>query len=283
MPDISEPQNLEFDDPVTELDVRVVAGAVNVVGADAPGARVEIAEIHGPPLTVRKEGGRLVIAYDDLPWKGFLKLLDRNGSQRSAVVTVSVPTGTRLTVGCVSARAVVSGVHGGTTVRGVSGGTTLVGLGGEVRADTVSGAVETQALRGPLRMNSVSGDLTVIDGDGSPVRADTVSGDMILDLAHVVDGTNVALSTVSGEIAVRLPDAADAAVQAATAGGALSSAFGELRVAGQWGARSLSGTLGAGSGRVRVNTVSGSLALLRRPVPEDAVPAGAAHDLRKEF
>jgi hypothetical protein len=283
VPEVSQPQRLEFDDPVAELDVRIVGGAVNVVGTDEPGARVEVTEIQGPPLVVRREGDRLVVAYDDLPWKGFLKLLDRKGWQRSAVVTVSVPASARLTVGVVDATAVVSGVHGGTTVRGVSGGSTLVGLGGAVRADTVSGAVEAQALRGPLRMGSVSGDLTVIDGDGSAVRADTVSGDMILDLEHVADGTNIALSTVSGEIAVRLPDTADAVVQGASAGGALSSAFDGLTVSGQWGAQSLTGTLGTGAGRVRVNTVSGTVALLRRPrQDDDAVGAGAAYDLRKD-
>lgn len=282
MPEVSRPQQLEFDDPVAALDVRIVNGAVNVVGTDAPGARVEIAEIHGPPLEVRREGDRIVVAYDDLPWKGFLKLLDRKGWERSAVVTVSVPAGTRLHLGVVAATAVVSGVHGGTTVRGVSGGCTLVGLGGEVRADTVSGAVEAQALRGPLCLKSVSGHLTVIDGDGSSVRADTVSGDMILDLAHTAGRPDIALATVSGEVAVRLPDTTDAVVQAGTAGGALSSAFDALRVAGHWGAQSLTGTLGTGAGRLRVKTVSGTVALLRRPPQEDAVGAGAAYDLRKD-
>lgn len=278
MPEVSAPQKIDFDHPVDELNVRVVNGTVNVVGTDDPGARVEIAEITGPPLIVRRDGSRIEVAYEDLPWKGFLKWLDRKGRRREAVVTVSVPAGTRLSLGVVGATAVVTGLRGRTAVRGVSGGTTLVGLTGDVRADTVSGDVETQALRGSLRMNSVSGDLTVIDGDGSAVRADTVSGDMILDLEHAADGTNIALSTVSGEIAVRLPDAADAVVQATSAGGTLSSAFDELRVDGTWGARSLGGTLGDGAGRIRVTTVSGTVALLRRPLREAVV----AHDLRKD-
>jgi hypothetical protein len=257
VPEVSAPQKLEFDHPVDALDVRIVGGTVNVVGTDSPGARVEIAEIHGPPLIVRRDGSRIEVVYEDLPWKGFLKLLDGKGWRREAVVTVSVPAETRLSVGVVGAAAVISG---------------------EVRAATVSGSVETQALRGTLRMNSVSGDLTVIDGDGSAVRADTVTGDMILDLEHAADGTDIALSTVSGEIAVRLPDTADAVVQAATAGGALSSAFEELRVNSQWGAQNLGGTLGNGAGRLRVNTVSGTVALLRRP-PKD----GEAYDLGKDL
>jgi hypothetical protein len=281
VPAVSEPQILEFDHPVDELDVRIVGGAVNVVGTDAPGARVEVSEVQGPPLSVRRDGARIEVVYEDLPWKGFLKLLDRKEWRREVHVTVSVPTATRLTVGVVGATAVISGIHGGTAVRGVSGGATLVGLSGDVSAETVSGSVETQALRGGLRMNSVSGDLTVIDGGGTAVRADTVSGDMIIDLDRAATGADVRLDTVAGEIAVRLPDPADVTVEAASTSGAVSSAFEELRAERRWGAKRLSGALGDGSGRLRVTTVSGAVALLRRPVGDDA-PAGACTSLRKE-
>lgn len=281
---VSEPQTLDFDGPgdrVDEVDVRIVNGAVNVVGTEEAGARVEIADVQGPPLTVRRDGGKLVVAYDDLPWKGFLKLIDRRGRQREAVVTVSVPADVRLSVGVVGASAVVSGVHGRTAVRCVAGATTLVSLSGDVRADTVSGGVEAQSLRGPLRMHSVSGDLTVVDGDGSSVRADTVSGDMILDLGAAGHGTDVALTTVSGEVAIRLPEPPDTVVAVGTAGGAVSSAFDELRVQSHWGPQGLAGTLGEGTGRLRVQSVSGSVALLRSPPREDPPRDGLAHDLRK--
>lgn len=281
MPEISEPQKLDFDHPVDALDVLIVNGAVNVVGTEEEGARVEIAEVHGPPLLVRRAGRRIVVAYEDLPWKGFLKLLDATNWKREAVVTVSVPADSRLTVGVVGASAVVSGIRGGTSVRGVSGGTTLVGLSGDVRADTVSGSVETQSLRGALRMNSVAGDLTAIDGGASSVRADTVSGDMILDLGRAAVGAEIVLNTVSGEIAVRLPDPADADVEVGTAGGAVSSAFDELRVDGHWGAKRLTGRLGNGTGRLRATTVSGAVALLRRPMGDDG-PDGPHTSLRKD-
>lgn len=282
MPEISAPQKLEFDHPVDTLDVRIVNGTVNVVGTDDPGARVEVAEIHGPPLSVRRDGSRVEVVYEDLPWKGFLKWLDRKGRHRHAVVTVSVPADARITVGVVGATAVVSGIRGGTAVRGVSGGTTLVGLTGDVRADTVSGNVETQALRGALRMNSVSGDLSVIDGGGTSVRADTVSGAMIIDLDHTARGADVHLNTVSGEIAVRLAEPADATVEASTAGGAVSTAFDELRVDGQWGAKRLTGRLGDGAGRLRATTVSGTVALLRRPSGDDDAADGRTTSLRKD-
>jgi hypothetical protein len=58
-------------------------------------------------------------------------------------------------------------------------------------------------------------------------------------------------------------------VEANTASGTVSSAFEDLRVTGQWGAKRITGRLGAGNGRLKATTVSGSIALLRRPPVED--------------
>lgn len=167
------------------------------------------------------------------------------------------------------AGAVVSGIKGATTVRGVSGDTTLVRISGPVRADTVSGNLEAQSVTGRLRYNSVSGDLTVIDGSGASVRADSVSGDMVIDIDPAGEPTDIRLNTVSGEVAIRLPHPADALVEANTASGAVSTAFDDLRVSGQWGAKQMTGTLGAGTGTLKATTVSGSIALLRRPPAEE--------------
>jgi hypothetical protein len=265
---VGEPRKLTFETPVRELHVRIVNGTVNVVGTDEGSARLEVSEIEGPPLVVTQQGGTLTVAYDDLPWKGFLKWLDRKGWRRSAVVSLAVPADTRVEVGVVGAAAVVSGIEGRTEVKGVTGDTTLVRLTGPVRADTVSGNVEAQALRGDLRFNSVSGDLTVVEA-GSSVKADSVSGSMIVDLDPTSRPTDITLANVSGEIAIRLPHPADAEVEANTASGSVSNAFEDLRVSGQWGAKRITGRLGAGNGRLKATTVSGSIALLRRPPVEE--------------
>jgi len=265
---VGEPRKLTFDKPVRELHVRIVNGTVNVVGTDEGSARLEVSEIEGPPLLVSQQGGTLTVAYDDLPWKGFLKWLDRKGWRRSAVVSLAVPADTRVEVGVVGAAAVVSGIDGRTEVKGVTGDTTLVRLTGPVRADTVSGNLEAQALRGDLRFNSVSGDLTVVEA-GSSVKADSVSGSMIVDLDPASRPTDIVLANVSGEIAIRLPHPADAEVEANTASGTVSNAFEDLRVSGQWGAKRITGRLGSGSGSLKATTVSGSIALLRRPPAEE--------------
>ncbi|WP_405794833.1 DUF4097 family beta strand repeat-containing protein [Streptomyces sp. NBC_01506] len=286
--EVSEPKKLTFDDPVTALSVRIVNGTVNVVGTDETalaeqgGARLEISEIQGPPLIVTRTGSTLTIAYEDLPWQSFFKWLDRKGHRRTAVVSLTVPAGASVEVGVVGASAVVSGIKGRTDIRGVNGDTTLVGLAGRVRAETVAGNVEAQAVTGDLRFNSVSGDLTVVDGAGASVRADTVSGDMVIDLEPAGKPTDIKINTISGEVAIRLPHPADATVEANTASGSVSNAFDDLRVGGQWGAKKITGTLGAGTGQLRAVTVSGSIALLRRPPAEEpygaerVAPVGAA-------
>ncbi|MFB7912816.1 DUF4097 domain-containing protein [Streptomyces sp. NPDC056061] len=268
---IAEPRKLTFDAPVTSLDVRIVGGAVNIVGTDEPTARLEVSEIEGPPLIVTHEAGVLTVTYEGLQWNGLLEWFDRKGWNRRAVVSLAVPAGSAVAVGVIGAGAVVSGIRGRTDVRGATGDTTLVGLSGPVRAETMSGSVEAQSVTGELRFQTVAGDLTVVEGAGPSIRAESVSGNMVLDLGPTSSGepTDIRLTTVSGEVAIRLPQPTDATVEANTASGAVSNGFDDLRVSGQWGAKKISGTLGAGTGKLRATTVSGSIALLRRPATED--------------
>lgn len=272
---VAEPQKLSFDDPVTALHVRVVNGTVNVVGTDDGSARLDVSELSGPALVVTHEDGKLTVAYEDVPWRDFLKMLDRRKWKRSAVVSLVVPAGTRVEVGAVGADAMISGITGDAEVKGVMGDTTLVGLSGTVRTETVTGSVEAQTVTGDLRFNSVSGGLTVVDGAGASVRAESVNGDMIVDLDASDRPTDVKLTSVSGEIAIRLPHPADAEVEANTTSGTVSNAFEDLRVSGQWGTKKITGRLGPGNGRLKATTVSGSIALLRRPASEEEPPVPA--------
>lgn len=275
---VGEPRKLTFEEPVTALKVRVVNGTVNVVGTDEPTARLEVSAIEGPPLVVTQEDGVLTVAYEDLAWQNLLKWLDRKEWHRTAVVSLAVPAGSSVEVGVVGAGAFVSGVRGRTEVRGVTGDTTLVKLSGPVGAETVSGSIEAQSVTGDLRFKSVSGELTVVEGAGASVKAESVSGGMVLDLDPTGKPTDIRLTTISGEIAIRLPHPADARVEANTASGSVSNGFEDLRVSGQWGAKKITGTLGSGTGTLKATTVSGSIALLRRPPaeeePHDGEPTG---------
>jgi hypothetical protein len=267
---VSEPQKLVFDDGVDTLQVRVAGGAVNVVGVEGGPARLEVSELEGPPLIVRHKGGELNVSYQDLRREGLLQFLDRWSRHRHAVVSLVVPKRTKVMVGVVGASAVVSRTADRTTVRSVGGDITLVDLTGPVSADTVGGGVEAQGVSGDLRVKTVSGDLTVVEGGGKRVGAESVSGNFVLDLASdgMPPGADIRLTTVSGEIAVRITDVGDTEVQAGPTSGAVSCAFDELRVTGQWGWKKITGRVGSGRARLKATTVSGAIALLRRPAAE---------------
>ncbi|RSS80445.1 DUF4097 family beta strand repeat-containing protein [Streptomyces sp. WAC06614] len=291
---VDSPRKLSFEEPVAELRIRIVGGTVNVVASEEGPARLEVTETDGHPLQVVQDGDTLTVSYEDLPWNGaqtFSGWLEskpwtkwrsygggRKAWERSAVVTVTVPAATRVQLATVSATAFVSGITGDAQVAGVSGDTTLVRLSGRIKARTVSGSVEAQAVTGELGFHSVSGGLTVVDGAGVSVRADSVSGDMLLDLGAglgpaLTKPVDIALNSVSGEVAIRLPQPTDARVEANTASGGISNAFEDLRVSGQMGAKRITGTLGSGTGTLRATTVSGGIALLRRPHdPDEAAP-----------
>jgi Toastrack DUF4097 len=264
---IEAPASLEFDD-VTELRVRLIAGSVAVLATTAKPS-LEVSSIEGDPLNVTYQDGVLTVAHENLNWEGLLKWL--RPQRHAATVTVSVPRTCRAQVGVVSATAVMSGISARASVKSVSGGITLDGVTGDVDANTVSGAVEAQGINGKLNFNTVSGDLTLADGWLERLDVNGVSGDVTADLdLDPLGGMQV--TTVSGEVMLRLPAEADARVNLHSVSGDVRSEFAELRRSSAPASRSVSGSLGAGSGQVSVTTMSGRVMLLRRAGrgPQDA-------------
>jgi hypothetical protein len=270
---IEAPTNLEFDE-VTGLRVRLIAGSVAVLATNGKPS-LEVSSIEGDPLNVTYQDGVLTVAHENLSWEGLLKWL--RPQRHAATVTVSVPRKCQAQVGVVSATAVMSGISARASVKSVSGGITLDGVTGDVDANTVSGAVEAQGINGKLNFNTVSGDLTLADGWLERLDVNGVSGDVTADLdLDPLGGMQV--NTVSGEVVLRLPAEADAQVNLHSVSGDVRSEFAELRRSSAPASRSVSGSLGAGSGQVSVTTMSGRVMLLRRAgretAPQDARPGG---------
>ena len=256
---IEAPTCLEFDD-VTGLRIRLVGGSVAVLATDGRPS-LDVSSVEGEPLNVTYQGGVLTIAHENLTWEGLLKWL--RPQRQSAAVTVTVPRKCPTQVGVVSATAVMSGIASRASVKSVSGGITLDGVAGDVDANTVSGAVEAQGINGRLNFRTVSGDLTLADGWLERLDASVVSGDVTADVdLDPLGGMQV--TTVSGEVTLRLPAEADARVNLHSLSGDVRSEFTELRRSSAPASRSVSGSLGAGSGQVSVTTMSGRVMLLRR-------------------
>jgi DUF4097 and DUF4098 domain-containing protein YvlB len=263
---VDGPINLEFDE-VTSVKVRTIAGAVAVLATDGTPS-LDVESVQGEPLEVTYEDGVLTITHPHLTWEGLLKWL--RPQRHSATLTVRVPRKCVTELGVVSASAVLSGITARASVKSVSGAITLDGVAGDVDVNTVSGAVEAQALSGKLNFNTISGDLTVADGWLERMDGNTVSGDITADIDLDPLG-GMQISTVSGEITLRLPAEADASIHLHTVSGNVRSEFEGLHRSSMPASRTLSGSLGSGSGHVSVTSMSGRIMLLRR-APGDTVP-----------
>jgi DUF4097 and DUF4098 domain-containing protein YvlB len=74
----------------------------------------------------------------------------------------------------------------------------------------------------------------------------------------------VHVSTMSGDVTLRLPEGSDARVRLQSTSGAVRTEFESLRAVKAPASHTVSGNVGAGTGRVSVSTMSGSVTLLRR-------------------
>ncbi|MEV0585781.1 DUF4097 family beta strand repeat-containing protein [Nonomuraea sp. NPDC050310] len=258
---IDEPGQLTFDS-VTALNVRTVAGRLDVLASDDGPSVLEVTEINSSPLIVtHEEDGTLTIAYQDLTWDGVLSWL-RGPAKRSCSLTITVPKTCPVNAGVVTASAVVAGFERRTRVRSVSGEVTLDGVSGDVAAETVSGPLESRAMEGDLNFKSVSGDLTVAGGFPRRLKATTVSGRITADLRLRPTG-HVTINTVSGDVLVRLPPTVDTDITLRSTTGRLDSAFDGLSASQRPGSKHLSGRIGGGMAELSVKSVSGRVTLLK--------------------
>ncbi|HEX7168497.1 MAG TPA: DUF4097 family beta strand repeat-containing protein [Acidimicrobiales bacterium] len=250
---------------VVEAHIRIVGGEVAVTAAPAGAAKVDAEVVSGPPLRVELDQGVLTIVHEPPRWL-------MGGSMRStaALVTLTVPAETPLTVRTVSGEVLVAGLAAGSSINTVSGPITATGVSGEVTLRTVSGEVQAEGLDGDLTVNTVSGAVTG-SGRVGTLRGRAVSGSLTLDLDAAPDAS---VSTVSGPFVLRLPADCSMRLDATTMSGHLDSAF-SIGSAGTSGTRRLSGKVGDGSGpRVEVRTLSGDVAFLRK----EMAGAGASED-----
>jgi|Tabmets5t2r1_1033131.scaffolds.fasta_scaffold16572_2 Putative adhesin len=258
---LEEPDKLAFDE-VQRVLVRIVEGAVGVVGSDDR-PTLEVSELRGAPLRVRREGGTLTIDYER-PWRpGALAWLTGRGQRHRAVLSLAVPRDCPVELRTVTASLMVGGLQAPVQARTISGEITLAGLRGQVEAETVSGPVQASGVTGDLSAHTVSGDLTVAEGGGGSVLARTVSGAIALDL-QASGERDIRLSSVSGDLTVRLPEPSDLDVKLQSTSGQVASAFEGLEHERGPGRRAARGRLGRGGGRLRATSTTGHVALLRR-------------------
>lgn len=125
----------------------------------------------------------------------------------------------------------------------------------QIQMETVSGDATLRGVGGALTVKTISGDVDAADADSPAISLVTVSGDAHWAAPSAFAGA-FAGTTVSGDLRLILPPGSDARVEMNTTSGTLSL----LPVSGAVTTeRHAAGTLGAGAGSVRLQSVSGDL------------------------
>lgn len=221
-----------------------------------------------------------------------------SGLEAHADLRILVPPGQRLalyvgagaaTVGNVSGRILVDAATAPVRARGVrgelvidvgSGDVTVTDIEGTVDVDTGSGGVDVSGVRGDrLRVDTGSGavrasqiavrDLEIDTGSGrinvtqaaaERVLLDTGSGAISIELATAPQVLEI--DTGSGSVTVTVPEDFGAEVAIETGSGGIDVDFPlTLR---RWERNRVVGTIGDGTGRLVIDTGSGSIRLRRR-------------------
>jgi DUF4097 and DUF4098 domain-containing protein YvlB len=203
---------------VRSLKVSLIAGRVDIVAHDEPGARVEIHSVRGKPLKVSIDGDTLEVDHPQLSWDNFIDVFKSFNGNARAEVSIMVPRDVALKLGVVSAHAVVSGITEDARISTISGDVTVDGCTGDLDLNAVSGEIAVHDHYGDVTSKTVSGDVTVT-GEIARFRSDGVAGKVFLDLTGVPDEAKI--KTVSGDVTVRLAAGVAASYRVNTVSGKL--------------------------------------------------------------
>lgn len=260
--------------PKGDVEISNLAGSVRVTGWDED--RVHVTGTLGRDverLEFRTDGKYTLV-----------KVIIPKGRHRSAEsrLEVSIPRGSRLNVGTVSADIGVVGVEGGLRLQSVSGDVEAQAFGEDVRIQSVSGDIDVRGSGDPalLAVTTVSGDAKLVDVGGELVvqtvsgdleasapsvqraRINTTNGEAVLATALATDA-RIEMETINGDLTLVLRGEVDAEFELETFNGEIRNDFGPKpeRTSQFAPGTELRFTEGAGSARVTMETLNGGIIL----------------------
>lgn len=123
----------------------------------------------------------------------------------------------------------------------------------------VNGDIEIADVLGEAQAHTVNGNVKVTASE--KVDAHTVNGNIVATVTGA-PRSPMGFHTVNGSIDLTLSGGASAQVSAHTVNGSMNTDF-PITVKGEFGNRSLSGSIGSGGPEIKMNTVNGSVRLHR--------------------
>jgi DUF4097 and DUF4098 domain-containing protein YvlB len=149
----------------------------------------------------------------------------RRNNPASVEYTLTVPRGARLD-----------------TIELINGGLDISGVGGNVKASSINGRVTARGLMGEARLSTINGRLEAV--------------------FDRLDASNpIMLNSVNGGVTLTIPSDSNAELKATTVHGGISNDFGLPVRRGKYVGRDLSGRLGQGGTRVKLDNVNGSITI----------------------
>jgi DUF4097 and DUF4098 domain-containing protein YvlB len=128
---------------------------------------------------------------------------------------------------------------------------------------TVNGDVEIAAVQGKVKAETVNGSLEALGLEGD-VNLETVNGSIQAEFAHMGSGQRVSADAVNGKITLVLPADASARVEAETVNGSINADDFGLEAEKGFVGRDLSGEIGGGDARISLDTVNGSIKVMKK-------------------
>lgn len=267
-------------DGIRTLTVKSTSENINIITDDSSEIR---AHFYGgyassdktfkPKLVVEKDGDNLVVRIDNEPRimllsftsnlkldvyvpKAYDKELDIM-STSGEVASDDVLKLDRVQIKTTSGEISVKSMDAANTVlKSTSGEIYAEGSFGNLDIDSTSGTIVSENLTAAsAKINSTSGEIK-LKGSVDGIQAGSTSGTVIIDTDRLIK--DMAVSTTSGEIVVKLPADADFKLVAKSLSGEIDCAF-PVTVTGNKNHNHLEGTVGNGSCKVSLSSTSGNI------------------------
>jgi DUF4097 and DUF4098 domain-containing protein YvlB len=260
---------------VRSLKVGLIAGQIDVIGHDEPGARVEVHSVTGKELKISIDGDHLEIDHAQLRWDNFIEVFTSWRGNARVDISIMVPRDVALKFGVVSASALISGLNTNARVSTVNGDVVVDAISGDLDLNSVSGEISIRDHIGRINAHTVSGDITAA-GDIRRFSSDGVSGEVFIDTTGTPD--EIQNNTVSGDLTVRFDPDVSARYNINTVSGTLQLGDSTIRGLRGGGYNGTTGALDGSWTEFRANSVSGNITVIaRQPVRVDVdADAGAS-------
>ena len=191
-----------------------------------------------------------------------------------------IPESAELRIESVSGHAEASAIGGFLKINTISGDIRVATARNGIKCKSVSGSIKLEGITGEADLESTSGEISVEEIMGS-INAKTVSGGINLDnfsSAEEIDAHSISgsirldgklspgglydLDTISGGIRISLPSDSEFDLKAKTTSGGIYCDF-DILISGKIDRKKIEGVVGNGGPRLFINSVSGSVRIIK--------------------